>query len=114
MKAYKCCEKASEAKQLIPSSVVQITKLGNNVPKNGNWGGILDETWIYIEKAITYWSRVLKPAEWNYSPTEWEALVLKEGLIKFQPYVDVEGKVILAVTDHIALTWSKTIQNINY
>jgi hypothetical protein len=47
MKAYKCCEKASEAKQLIPSSVVQITKLGNNVPKNGNWGGILDETWIW-------------------------------------------------------------------
>ena len=44
-------------------------------------------------------------------PTEREALALKEGLIKFQPYV--EGKVILAVTDHAALTWSKTFQNVN-
>ena len=37
--------------------------------------------------------------------------MLKEGLIKFQPYV--EGEVILAVTDHAALTWSKTFQNVN-
>ena len=47
----------------------------------------------------------------DYSPTEREALALKEGLIKFQLYV--EGKVILAVTDHTALTWSKTFQNVN-
>jgi hypothetical protein len=71
----------------------------------------LDETWVYIEWVIAYWSRVLKPAEQNYSPTEQEALALKEDLIKFQPYV--EGKVILAVTDHAALTWSKTFQNVN-
>ena len=37
-KAYKRCGKAFEAKQPIPSLVVQITKLDNNVPKNGNWG----------------------------------------------------------------------------
>ena len=37
--------------------------------------------------------------------------MLKEGLIKFQPYI--EGEVILAVTDHAALTWSKTFQNVN-
>ena len=43
---------------------------------------------------------------------EREALALKEGLIKFQPYV--EGEVILAVTDHAALTWSKTFQNVNH
>ena len=97
-KAYERCEKDFEAGQLIPSLVVQITKLDNDVPKNGSWGKTLDETWVYIERVIAYWSRVLKPAEWNYSPTEREALKLKEGLIKFQPYV--EGKVILAVTDH--------------
>jgi len=48
----------------------------------------------------------------NYSPTKWEALALKEGLIKFQPYI--EGERILAITDHAALTWSKTFQNVNH
>ena len=110
-KAYKCCEKAFEAEQPIPSLVVQITKLDNDVPKNGHWGKTLDETGVYIERVIAYWSRVLKPDELNYSPTEQEALALKEGLIKFQLYV--EGEVILAITDHAALTWSKTFQNVN-
>jgi hypothetical protein len=110
-KAYKHCEKAFEAKQPIPSIVVQTTKLDNDILRNGNWGKTLDETWVYIERVIAYWSRVLKPAEWNYSPMEREALALKEGLIKFQPYV--EGEVILAITNHAALTWSKTFQNVN-
>ena len=110
-KVYERCERAFEAKQPIPSLVVQITKLDNDVPKNGNWGNTLDETWVYIERVIAYWSRVLKPAERNYSPTEREALALKEGLIKFQPYM--EGKIILAITEHAALTWSKTFQNVN-
>ena len=43
--------------------------------------------------------------------TEWEASVLKEGLIKFQPYI--KGETILMVTDHATLTWSKTFQNVN-
>jgi hypothetical protein len=38
-------------------------------------------------------------------------LALKEGLIKFQPYI--KGESILAVMDHAALTWSKTFQNVN-
>ena len=50
--------------------------------------------------------------EQNYSHTEWEALALKEGLIKFQLYI--EGEVILAITNHAALTWSKTFQNVNH
>ena len=78
-KAYKCCEKAFEAKHSIPSLVVQTTKLDNNVPKNGNWGNTLDETWVYIERVIAYWSRVLKPAERNYLPTEQEALALNQA-----------------------------------
>ena len=69
-KAYECCEKAFEAGQPIPSLVVQITKLDHDIPKNGSWGKTLDETWVYIERVIAYWSRVLKPAEWNYSPME--------------------------------------------
>ena len=33
--------------------------------------------WVYIESVIAYWSRVPKPAVYNYSPTEQEALALK-------------------------------------
>src|SRR5882762_1903173 len=85
-KAYKRCEKAFRADEPVPSLVVQISKSDNDIPKNGNWGTTLDETWVYIERVIAYWSRVLKSAERNYSPTEREALALKEGLIKFQAY----------------------------
>jgi len=60
---------------------------------------------------VSYWSRVLKSAERNYSPTEREALALKEALIKFQPFL--EGVPTLAITDHAALTWSRTFQNVN-
>jgi hypothetical protein len=69
------------------------------------------ETTVEVERVIAYWSRTLKPAERNYSPTEREALALKEGLIKFQAYL--EGERIYAITDHAALTWSKTYQNVN-
>src|SRR6202453_4174920 len=110
-KAYERCKKAFEANEPIPSLVVQISKLGNDVPKNRSWAESLDNTWIYIVRVIAYLSRVLKLAERNYSPTEQEALALKEGLIKFQPYI--EGESILAVTDHAALIWSKTFQNVN-
>jgi len=99
-KAYERCDKVFKAKQPIPSLIVQITKLDNDVPENGSWAESVDETWVHIERVIVYLSRVLKPAERNYSPTEREVLALKEGLIKFQPYI--EGETILAVTDHAA------------
>lgn len=50
--------------------------------------------------------------ERNYSPTKREALALKEGLIKFQTFI--EGETILAITDHAALTCGKTFQNVNH
>ena len=59
---------------------------------------------------IAYWSCTL-PAERNYSPTEREALALRDGLIKFQPYI--EGEKVIAITDHAALIWSCTYQNVN-
>jgi len=58
-----------------------------------------------------YWSRLLKSAEKNYSPTEKEALALKDALVKFQPII--EGESITTITDHSALTWSKTYQGVN-
>lgn len=35
----------------------------------------------------------------------------KDGLVKFQP--SVEGGKVIAITDHAALIWSKTYQNVN-
>ena len=64
-----------------------------------------------MERVIAYWSRVLKSAEQNYSSTEREALALRESLVKFQAYL--EGSKVVAITDHAALTWSKTFQNVN-
>ena len=108
---YEKCEKAFFMGEPVPCLVMQISKTDNNVPHSEPWGASLEEMWVYIEPVIAYWSRILRPAEKNYSPMEREALALKEGLIKFQPYI--EGETILAVTDHAALQWSKTFQNVN-
>ena len=105
------CENAFSMGEPVPCLVIQMLKTDNDVPPSEPWGASLDETSVYIEWVIAYWSRILKPAEKNYSPMEREALALKERLIKFQPYI--EGETILAITDHAALQWSKTFQNVN-
>jgi hypothetical protein len=110
-KIYKKLEKAFNAKEPIPELVTHLVKTNSDVPEPGEWAASLEDTTVYVERVIGYWSRVLQSAERNYSPTEREALALKEGLIKFQPYL--EGESILAITDHAALTWSKTFQNVN-
>src|SRR6201996_7050511 len=71
----------------------------------------LNETSVHIEQVIGYWSHILKPAEQNYSATKREMLALKEGLIKFQVYL--EGEKVYAITDHSALTWGSTFHNVN-
>jgi len=40
-----------------------------------------------------------------------EALAAKEGLVKFQPYI--EGEKILLIMDHSALQWARTYENTN-
>lgn len=110
-KAYERLEKAFKKGEPIPNLVMVLTKENSDVPEPGRWAEKLDDTIVHVERVIAYWSRVLQSAERNYSPTEREALALKEGLIKFQPFL--EGEKILAITDHAALTWSKTFQNVN-
>ena len=110
-KIYDRLKKAYEKKEPVPNLVSTIHNDIKDVPIPSNWGKTFEVTTVYVERVIAYWSRVLKSAERNYSPTEREALALKEALIKFQPYL--EGERILAITDHAALTWSKTFQNIN-
>ncbi|CDO77172.1 hypothetical protein BN946_scf184675.g4 [Trametes cinnabarina] len=102
---------AYKAGETVPVLVTQVAKGDPDIPPPGPWADNFDETIVHIERVVAYWSRILKAAERNYSPTEREALALKEGLIKFQPYI--EGEEVLAITDHAALTWSKTFQNVN-
>ncbi|KAJ3007678.1 hypothetical protein NUW54_g3453 [Trametes sanguinea] len=110
-KTYARLERAYRANEPIPRLVAQIVKDQDDVPEPGSWAADFEETEVHIERVIAYWSRILKSAERNYSPTEREALALREGLIKFQAYI--EGESVVAVTDHAALTWSKTFQNVN-
>ena len=47
----------------MPNLVVQVSKTDNDVLPSEPWGATLEETWVYIERVIAYWSRILKPAE---------------------------------------------------
>jgi hypothetical protein len=94
-----------------PPQLITIMDRDEERPLTTQWNNIFEDTEVYIERVIAYWSRLLKSAEKNYSPTEKEALALKDALVKFQPLID--GEVITAITDHSALTWSKTYNNVN-
>ena len=94
-----------------PPQLVTIADKDEVRPKTDSWHSDFEETKVYIERVVAYWSRLLKSAEKNYSPTEKEALALKDALVKFQPLI--EGETITAITDHSALTWSKTYNNVN-
>ena len=107
-KVYDRLRKAYDRKEPIPQLVTVLSKDKNDVPEIGTWASNFKETVVHVEHVVSYWSRVLKSAERNYSPTEREALALKEVLIKFQPFLPT-----LAITDHAALTWSRNFQNVN-
>ena len=109
-KAYEKLKTAYDNGQPIPQMVIPVSK-EETLPPPGKWGSDFESTSVSVERVIAYWSRTLKPAERNYSPTEREALALRDGLIKFQPYI--EGEKVIAITDHAALIWSRTFQNVN-
>jgi hypothetical protein len=57
-------------------------------PVQTEWGTTFDDTTVYVEQVIAYWSWTFKGAEWQYSTTEREALAAKEGLVKFQLFIE--------------------------
>ena len=110
-KTYELLECTYKAGSPIPDLTTHLVKEGSDIPPRGEWSESFEDTVVHVERVIAYWSQVLQSAEQNYSPTEREALALKEGLMKFQPYL--EGEKIFAITDHVALVWSRTFQNVN-
>ena len=94
-----------------PPQLITIADKDKKRPVTENWHDIFEETEVFIERVIAYWSRLFKSAEKNYSPTEKEALALCNALVKFQPLI--EGEELTAIVDHSALTWAKTHQGVN-
>ena len=103
-KLYENVAKAHAKGAAVPSVVPQISRRVEDVPVLQEWAKDVEDTTVYVERVIGYWSRTLKPAERNYSTTEREALGLKEGLVKFQAVI--EGEKVICITDHAALQWA--------
>ena len=101
---YENVAKAHAKGAAVPSVVPQISRRVEDVPVLQEWAKDVEDTTVYVERVIGYWSRTLKPAERNYSTTEREALGLKEGLVKFQAVI--EGEKVICITDHAALQWA--------
>jgi hypothetical protein len=110
-RAYDRLAKAWEAGESPPKLVIAISAKCDDTTEADVWGAALDDTWVHVERVIAYWSRTFKGPETRYSATEREALGAKEGLIKFQPFI--EGEQVLLVTDHAALQWARTYENTN-
>lgn len=94
----------------VPKLTTTLTSKIEDSPLD-SWGSTFEDTIVHVERVIGYWSRTFKDAERNYSTTEREALAAKDGLVKFQPFI--EGEKIILVTDHSALQWAKTYESSN-
>ena len=111
-RTYDQLKKACDAGKPPPRLMVQLSSdLSDNLVAK-NWSQQFDDTTVYVERVIAYWSRTFKSAEVRYSTTEREALAAKEGLVKFQPFI--EGEKLALITDHAALQWAKTYENANH
>ncbi|TFY54605.1 hypothetical protein EVJ58_g8762 [Rhodofomes roseus] len=110
-RAYDRLSKAHAEDTPIPNLITKVSHKFDDTPTPGQWSSTLDETTVYVERVIAYWSRSCKPAERNYSATEREALAAKDGLVRFQPFI--EGERVTLVTDHAALQWARTYENTN-
>lgn len=110
-RAYDRLRKAYDKGLPPPKLTVTLSSKTLDSPSDDEWGEDFESTIVHVERVIAYWSRTFKSAETRYSTTEREALAAKEGLVKFQPYI--EGETVLLVTDHSALQWARTYESSN-
>ena len=110
-RTYDRLKKAFESGQPPPHLATAMSSKGKDHIFTDEWASTLDETVVHVERVIGYWSRLFKSTETRYSTTEREALAAKEGLVKFQPFI--EGEDVLLITDHSALQWARTYENAN-
>jgi hypothetical protein len=109
--AYNHLKKAFEAGQPPQKLIVNIGGKLDSLLNVTEWGETFDELEVHVEQVIAYWPRTFKGVEQWYSTTEREALAAKEGLVRFQPFI--EGERITLVTDHSALQWARTYESSN-
>ena len=110
-RTYDRLEKAFDNGLPPPRLVTAMSSKGKDLAFSDEWASTFDDTVVHVERVIGYWSRLFKSAETRYSTTEREALAAKEGLVKFQPFI--EGEDVLLITDHSALQWARTYENAN-
>ena len=112
MRIYTKLKLACKKGEPVPKFAARLSKEHNDRRPVLEWNAQWEDSLVPVERVVAYWSRVLAPAETRYSTTEHEALVAKESLICFQPFI--EGERVLLVMDHAALTWAKTYENANH
>jgi hypothetical protein len=110
-RAYKKLKAAFEKGLPVPRLVGTIKSKVRDDAFTDEWSDTLDDSTVHVERVIAYYSRSFTNVERHYSTTEREALGAKEGLVKFQPYI--EGENILLVMDHSVLQWAHTYENSN-
>lgn len=108
MRAYEKLKKAYESGLPPPKLTVHISDKIPDDQITDQWGNNLEDLIVHIERVIGYWSRSFKGAD---STTEREVLAAKEGLVRFQLFI--EGEKIILITDHSALQWAWTYENSN-
>ena len=74
-------------------------------------GAVLTQGEGIERRVVAYASRTLKDAETRYTATEIECLAMKWAVTHFRPYI--HGTRFTLETDHVALTWLRTVQHSN-